>query len=406
MQYREKLSLLEKYIVSQCPLSVSEVEKATAEILVSFKAGKKVAVVGTRKIGKRGNKTVVQRGIIVPRGALSNEKIYGKIKVLDKNRKLKDLFENPSLIFKPYIKALVEQRLAEYGGDKKKALASLKKSPIYLDKNKTKVLEYATCFREEYVIKTVVDTEFEAKWTDDIVDGHIKEVLKNRLAKFHDNPKKAFADVKIGNDVLKWYQDEGLERPIRSVRSKTGLSAVVPNKNEGNGYVKPDNNHHIAIYRDKDGKLLEHICTFWHAVERKKYGFAPVIDDTNAVWDIVQFKDDYPQSFLNLLPPQDSKLVLSMQQNEMFILDMTTEEIKDAMESNEYNVISDHLYRVQKLTSKDYVFRHHLETTVKDGKELLDSKRYYSIRSFNRLFELNPTKVRVDYLGNILPLTQ
>ncbi len=45
-QYREKLNLLQKYIVSELPFTVKEVEENTAKILISFKAGKKVAVVG------------------------------------------------------------------------------------------------------------------------------------------------------------------------------------------------------------------------------------------------------------------------------------------------------------------------------------------------------------------------
>ncbi len=402
VQYREKLSLLEKYIISQCPASVSEVEDATAKILVSFKSGKRVAVIGTRKTGKRGNKCVVQRGIIVPRGALSEESVYGKIRTLEKRKEVKYLFEHPDLIFKPYVKSLVEQRLASCDNDTKKAIASLKKDPIYLDKEQTTELQYGTCFKEEYVIKYKVDTGFTK--IDKVIDNHIKEILQKRLVKFANDPKKAFKDVDDNGTILKWYEDEGLDRPIVSVRCRTGLSAVVPNNGAERGYVKPGNNHHVAIYTNKSGKAIEHICTFWHAVERKKYGFSPIIEKTNAVWDEILSKPEgsYPQSFLDLLPEADCELLFSMQQNEMFILGMTDEDLRLAFENQDYSTISDHLYRVQKIAKTNYVFRHHLETSIDDGKDAQQSKRFYLIASLSALFELNPTKVRIDYLGNII----
>jgi CRISPR-associated endonuclease Csn1 len=96
--------------------------------------------------------------IIVPRGALSEESVYGKIKLLDKNKPLKYLFENPNLIFKQYIKEKVEERIVAHSGQIKKALASLKMKPIYLDEEKTKILEYATCYKEEVVIKYPIES--------------------------------------------------------------------------------------------------------------------------------------------------------------------------------------------------------------------------------------------------------
>ncbi len=306
-QYKEKLSLLEKYIVLQCPMSVADVENEVAKILISFKSGKKVAVKGKRKIGKRGNKKVVQEGIVVPRGALSEESVYGKIKTIEKNKPVKYLFENPHLIFKPYIKAWVEQRLEKHENDVKKAIASLKKEPIYLDKEKTKILEYGTCFSEEYVIKYTVDTNFGK--VDKVVDESVKHILQERLKKFDNKPKEAFKDVQQGEKSLKWYEDEGLERPILSVRCFTGLSAVVPLKKDesGNdiGFVKPGNNHHIAIYSNKDGNKTEQVCTFWHAVERKKHSIPVIIKNTDDVWNKIweQPENTYPQSFLEQLPP-------------------------------------------------------------------------------------------------------
>ena len=408
-QYKEKLSLLEKYITLQCPIGVAEVEKAVADILISFKSGKKTAVFGKRKVGKRGNKKVVQTNIIVPRGALSEDSIYGKIKTAEKNKSLKYLFENPHLIVDPHIRSLVEERLVKFENDLKKALASLKKGPIYLDTEKSKVLESGACFKDEFVIKYPVDTKFNK--TDKVIDGKIKEILQMRLAKFGGNPKEAFKEVQKNEKTLRWYEDEGLERPIHSVRCFTGLSAVVPVKKDENGneigFVKPGNNHHIAIYTDKEGNMPEeYVCTFWHAVERKKYNIPVIIKDTNEIWDkILSSKEDtYPRSFLEQLPPANLKLKLSMQQNEMFILGMTEEDINVAIENRDYRQIGDYLYRMQKISTRNYMFRHHLETQIIDDDNSKKSRRYVNIRSIGALFSHNPFKVRIDCLGNIKPL--
>jgi CRISPR-associated endonuclease Csn1 len=404
--FNEKRSLLEKYIISEQPIAVADVENAVANILISFKSGKKVAVVGTRKAGKRGNKKVVQTGIIIPRGSLSEESVYGKIRTIDERKPLKYIFENSQLILKPLIKQLVDERINTHKGDIKKAIASLKKEPIYLDKQKEIVLEYASCYKTEYVIKYSVDINFNK--IDKVIDSKIKAVLQQRLDKFGGKAKEAFKDVQLSDkSIIKWYKDEGLDRPIKSVRCFTGLSAVVPVKKDEAGkdigFVKPGNNHHIAIYTDKDGNRIEHICTFWHAVERKKYGIPIIIKDASEVWDKIQMQPEgtYPESFLEKLPDVQLKLELSMQQNEMFILGMSNEDIQVAVETNDYKAISDKLYRVQKLAGTNYMFRHHLETQLIDDNNAQSSKRYINTRSLGSLFGLNPFRLKINRLGDI-----
>lgn len=412
IEFKEKLSLLEKYIISQQPIQVNDVEEAVSNILISFKAGKKVAVKGTRKVGKRGNKKVVQTDIIIPRGQLSEESVYGKIKSREERKPLKYLFENPNLIFKPNIRTLVEKRLSKFENDTKKALASLKKDPIYLDSEKNIVLEYGTCFKEEYVLKYNVDINFNK--TDKVIDTKIKEILQNRLDKFGGKAKEAFKDVQQSDKKqIKWYEDEGLERPIKSVRCFTGLSAVVPVKKDEQGkeigFVKPGNNHHIAIYEDKDENKFEHVCTFWHAVERKKYGIPVVIKNAAEVWDKIQLQPEgtYPESFLEKLPNVQWDLQLSMQQNEMYILGLSHEDIRIAIENKDYTTISNKLFRVQKMSIKpssgqiDIVFRHHLETQIIDDTNSKTSKRFINIQSLGALFGLNPFKLKINSLGDI-----
>jgi CRISPR-associated endonuclease Csn1 len=413
VEFNEKRSLLEKYIISERPISVEEVENAASNILISFKSGKKVAVWATRKVGKRGKKRIIQKGIVVPRGALSEESVYGRIKKQEENKAVKYLFENPTLIFNSTIKAKVEERLLMFDGDSKKAIASLKKVPIYLDNDKTVVLEKASCLKDEFVIKYPVDPNFNK--IDKVVDPKIQEILQVRLNKFGGKAKEAFKDVQLEDKrIIKWYEDERLERPIRSVRCYTGLSAVVPVKKDENGknigFVKPGNNHHIAIYSDEEGNRQEHVCTFWHAVERKKYSIPVIIKNSNEIWDQIQQLTDgtYPESFLEMLPKPNLRLLLSMQQNEMFVLGMPPDEITKAINEKEYKQISDKLYRMQKMSiipssgQINLVFRHHLETQLIDDENAKKSKRFYNIQSLGAFFALNPFKVRIDCLGNII----
>lgn len=404
IEHKEKLSTLEKYIIAMQPISVHEVQKAVSKILISYKSGKKVATKGTRKIGSSGHKRIVQNNIIVPRGPLSEESVYGKIKVLDKQKPIKYLFENPDLIVKQYIRELVKQRIESCDGDVKKALAQTKKDPIFLDIEKKIPLEHASCYKEEYVIKYPINSSFNK--VDKVIDSGMRDILVNRLKKFNNNPKEAFKDIVTEDkSTVPWFIDEGFKQPIYSVRCLTGLSAVVAilRDLEGKdiGFVKPANNHHIAIYYDQDDKLVEHTCTFWHAVERKKYGLPVVISNSNHAWESLQLNNmaDLPESFLNQLPPPGYRLKYSLQQNEMYVLGLPEEEVKSLIDKEDYSTLSNYLYRVQKISSKDYCFRHHLETQIVDNKEAILSNRYYRLNSLKAFEALYPYKIKVDILG-------
>lgn len=400
-EYNEKLTLLEKYLVLQQPFSPQQVKDELEKVLISFKPGKRVATKGSRKVNVNGKKQIAQKNIIVPRGPLSEESVYGKIKTIESNKPVKYLFENPHLIFKPYIKEKIEERIDAYNGDTKKALASLKKTPIYLNSEKTKVLEYGTCYKEEIVIKYPI-TSIKTKDLASIVDPKVREIIKKRLEQFKNKEKEAFKNLET-NPV--WYNKEK-KIPIKTVRCFTGLSAVEPAKKNDNGeaigFVKPGNNHHIAIYVDGNGNRREHLCSFWHAVERKKHLLPIIIKNPKDVWDkILVNKENYPNTFLEKLPNDGWIYEESMQQNEMFILKMTTEEFEKALAENNKSVLSKHLYRVQKMASSDYWFRHHLETELDDSKESRQANRFIRLNSVSAFIKENPIKVNVDILGNI-----
>lgn len=339
---RQRLTRLERYIKMQPHFTTAEVAKAVSGIAVSFKSGKRAASVGKRYIRKGGKRICIQQGIIIPRGALSEESVYGRIR------------------------------------DSKTG-------------------------KDEYVIKykvgaiTLKDVEY-------VVDKRIREILRDRLEQFGGKPEKAFAEPVLDHQG----------REIRSVRCYTGLNATVPLRYNEQGdpiaFVKPANNHHVAIYEDEKGKWQEHIVTFWHAVERKKYGLPTIITNPAEVWDRVT--DQMPESFQLQLPKSATwQFKFSMQQNEMFILGMEEELYQDAMHREDYALLSRYLYRVQKIAMNYYVFRHHLETTVDDKysgvkNEALSigMKKMIRVRSLKALQLQNPHKVLVNVTGKITEL--
>mgnify|MGYP002677819426 FL=1 len=391
----EEQMSLEKWTLAQAHFSVADVADHVADILVSFKSGKRVTTPGKRYVYKAGRRRIVQENILVPRGALSEESVYGRIKSIEEKVPVKKLFERVDDIVKPRIRRLIRERLEACGGDCSKAVSSLKKSPLYLDDENTIMLEYGSCFKPEYVIKYSLNS-IKAKDAVSIVDKHVREVVTERLASFGDDPKKAFAEP--------LYADKAGKIQIKTVRCYTGLSQVVPVKKDADGndigFVKPGNNHHIAIYKDADGKYQESIVTFCDAVERKKYGIPVVVRNPVEALDTIIDKN-VPEDLAGGLPSPEWTFVMSMQQNEMFVLGMGDDEFNDALAGMDYKSLGKHLYRVQKLATSDYFFRSQYETKLDDTKNALSMKKYYRTRSFKALFALNPRKVSISLLGEI-----
>ena len=338
---QRRLTRLERYIAKQPHFSTSEVAAAVENIAVSFKSGKRAACLGKRYVYRGGKRVCAQTGVLIPRGPLSEETVYGRI------------YKNG---------------------------------------------------KEEIVVKyplTEFNKKINPKKPEKIVDKNIREIVIQRLADYKTNLTAAFAEPLLDHQG----------RTIHSVRCYTGLNAAIPLRYNEQGepiaFVNPGSNHHVAIYEDKEGNLHEHIVTFWHAVERKKYGIPVIVTRPDEMWDSVT--KEMPETFLRQLPESAGwHFRFSMQQNEMFILGMPEEAYLDAMEAKDYARLCDHLYRVQKLSRNYYVFRHHLETSVDDkydGKtnESLSIKmgKMIRTRSLKALKGLNPHKVHVGVTGKI-----
>lgn len=399
--HKERLSQLDDYLRLQKPVTFDTkyLEKEADKILISFKAGKKVATITKFKATGKNKDT----GVIVPRGALHEQNVYGKIKVIEKDKSLKYLFENSEKIVDPKIKNLVETKLSENENNSKTAFSTLKKNPIYLNEEKTEVLKKASCYEYVTVRKYPLIT-IKASQADDIVDMKVRDLVKERLAQFNNKEKEAFKDIL-------WFNEEK-QIPIITVRlfarpDANNLQAIKKDENGKEiGFVVMGNNHHIAIYEDKDSKLIQNICTFWHAVERKKYNVPTVIKNSSAVWNELLNKE-LLESFLDKLPADKLNLKFSMQQNEMFILGLSQEEFDEAVKNNDKSLLSKHLYLVWSISNNDYWFRHHLETKNSELKSIptaKDSKRYFRFKSVGAIVGTNPIKVRLDHLGEIIKI--
>ena len=246
---------------------------------------------------------------------------------------------------------------------------------------------------------------------ESIVDKNIRERVKARIEQFGGKIGEALKDL---NDNPIW-ADDLCTIPIKTVRCFTGLksSAVTTLRVDENGrpisFVKPANNHHIAIYRDVDGNLHEHVVTFWTAVERIKNKVPVVIKSPVDVWDSLIDRDDLSEEFLSTLPDATWIFVESMQQNEMFIIGMSDDEYNDAKRNNDVATLCHHLYRVQKIASLYYVFRLHIETTVDDkynGEKnqnlSIRMGKFVRIQSLGGFKDSKLRKVKIDVLGNII----
>ena len=329
----EKLSLLENWLIRQPHFTTGEVMKHAEGILVSLRPGKRTISRG-RNIYKRSGKTDVQRGVLIPRGALSEETIYGVIRV--------------------------------DGEDKvvcKYPLQSLKLKDV------------------EYIVD---------------------EVLRDKVRKRIDQrgEKEAFADP--------LYFDEAQTQEVRSVRCFTGKdqAKLIPlrynDESEAVGFVAPGSNHHLALYRDVDGRLVESVVTFWQAISRIRYGLPAIVTHPREVIEQALSIPELPEEVLGALPKSRLRLMEVLRINDMFLIGMKDEEIKAAIEGEDYSTLSRHLYRVQKLSSMYYVFRYHLETEVKDEKNTSgEIPKFYRITSFSAYQRLNPRRVKIDLLGRI-----
>lgn len=375
-----------------------EAKRHLSKVLISIKAKNKVATQNVNKTKKAGgfNKKVQ----LTPRGQLHNETIYGSMQRYEsKLEKVGGTFDVAKIqtVASPIYREALMARLQQFGGDAKKAFTgknTLDKNPVFVDAMRTRQVPVSVKtvrLVSVYTVRKEISPDLKV---EKVVDPHIRALLQERLKSFGGDAKKAFSNLdenpiwlnKEKGICIKRVRITGVN-VATALHDKRDMQGRLLLDGEGNtmpvDYVSTSNNHHVAIFRDAEGNCQEHIVSFFEAMDRIRQGL-PVVDK--------DYNKDKGWAFL-----------FTMKQNEYFVFPDTQTgfdpQDMDLTNPANYELISPHLFRVQKLTTKYYVFRHHLETTVEDVNALRDVtwKRIQSLGSIDQI-----VKVRVNHIGQIV----
>lgn len=400
-----------------------EAKRQLEKILISNKAKNKVV---TRNINISKKKSGTNKAIqLTPRGQLHLETIYGSNKTpIIKEEKINASFDKlkiATICSKKYREAL-SNRLKQFTNDPKKAFTgknSLDKNPVWVDDRRTekvpekvKTLSYETI----YTIRKEITPDLKI---DKVVDNRIKSILQTRLAKYGGDTKAAFSNLdknpiwidKEKGISLKRVTITGINNAValHDKRDKDGkLILNKDGKTQPVDFVSTGNNHHVAIYRkpkvDKEGEQLygnggeplfdydEKVVSFYEATSLAVLGY-PIIDK--------EYMKDQGWQFL-----------FTMKQNEYFVFPRYDDNGNMIFNPHDYDeewyrnpenypIISPNLFRVQKIATHNYFFRHHLETTVEEPKEL-KGITYKPQLGLNGIVGI--LKVRVNHIGQIVSI--
>ena len=340
----DKLSLLERWLTQRPHFSVRTVSDKVAEILISYRPGKRAVTRGRniyrKKTADGREVTCVQRGVLVPRGELMEASLYGKILSQGRERIVKryPLHDLKGEVVDPRLRELI----AEYNQEITSKVKA-KGAPLYLDAAEKQEVRSVRCYVTQPSVAKAIPIRFDER----------------------------------GRAIT---------------------------------FVQSGSNHHLAIYRTPKGELVESIVSFWDAVNRARYGLPLIIKYPRKAMEQVIQRDDIPESVLRLLPPADYEFVGALQQNEMVVVGLPEEELRRAVDMQDYRTLSEHLYCLKGISSNDYEFYYHLDADETDSSKKKKKRvrntsgripRIYRIRGIGSLQKKNVHKVCVDLLGRI-----
>lgn len=401
----------------------AEAKRQLENILVSIKAKNKVVTRNVNVSKKRNgcNKKVQ----LTPRGQLHNESIYGSYKKVVVNiEKVNASFDAKKIasVTSPRYREALLARLESCGNDPKKAFTgknALDKNPLWLnDLHTDKVPEIVKTVTYEvaYTIRKPISSDLNV---DKVIDSHIKTILEERLKEYGGDAKQAFSNLeenpiwlnKEKGIALKRVTIDGGVAKVEALHDKKDKDGKIILDNNGNkqpvDFVSPNNNHHIAVYRkpklDKNNiqivgnngkpqyELDEIIVSFYEATSRADLGESIVDKD---------YRKDEGWQFLFTI--KQNELFVFPEYNEKGEMIFNPKEYDESWYKNpdNYSLISPHLFRVQKFSYKNYVFRHHLESTIDLSGYNLRGITWTDFRSSKGLDCI--VKVRVNHIGQIV----
>lgn len=230
---------------------------------------------------------------------------------------------------------------------------------------------------EAFHVRKAIDSLTTEKQLDKVVDESIKLLIRKRIQELGgfvkgNIPANTFFVVDengVKQPQIFLPNKNGAPVPVLKVRMKENIGGAEKLKDKVNQWVNPRNNHHVLIYKDEKGNLKEDVVTFWTVVERKRTA----------------------QSAYQL-PLGGKEMVTTLHINDMFLLGLNEEEIN--WENPDYEVLKEHLYRVQKTSQNDYSFRYALTSSVNNKSE---EKRM----GVKGVITNNAIKVKISVSGKI-----
>jgi CRISPR-associated endonuclease Csn1 len=343
------------------------------------------------------------------------ETIYGSRKQYAvKEEKVGTTFDEAKIltVSKPAYREALLKRLWENGNDPKKAFGGKNvpaKNPVFINATEQLPEKVKTVtFETVYTIRKEISPDLKL---EKVIDVGVRKISENRLEEFNGDAKKAFSNLEENPIWLNKEKGISIKRVTISGISNAESLHDKQDKDgnlilDENGHKQPvdfvntGNNHHVAIYRvpvlNKEGnheqdehgnkkyELQENVISFYEAVTRRNTGL-PIIDK--------EYKASEGWEFL-----------FSMKQNEYFVFTnektgFNPQEV-DLLNVENYALISPNLFRVQKFSYKNYVFRHNLETTVADFSSNLKGITWTDFRSSKGLDKI--VKVRINHIGQIV----
>lgn len=308
--------------------------KRKADALIVSHKQNDKVLVEVRKKVRKNGKTHISVGDAV-RGQLHKENVYGKRQAPHESTKGYHIRKNVADLKENQLNKIVDLEIRKIIINARKQESEIKKLIDSLEKQKKKAR---------------TDSE-ELELNENILE------LRDKI-----------------NLLYTLKNKNGEPVPIKKVRIREEMSNAKPLK-EDQHWVNPRNNHHVVIYEDENGVMKEDIQSFWEVVERQKQG-----------------QETYQ------LPPHDSKgkILYTLQENDMFLLGIDASAIKESF--GNLQLLSKHLYRVQKISKMNIMFRHHLASTLNEKNQELH------VQSLAKLKDLNPLKVMVTSSGKIQKL--
>jgi CRISPR-associated endonuclease Csn1 len=340
-------------------------------MLISFK--KPNGKVLSKKVNKIKTKQGLKEQVTwVPRGALHEDTIMGKIKRYEKvplNKK----FDRVEDVVSEGLKQVLKTRLEQFNNDPSLAFSNLDRNPILYGGIK---VENVVVWDYSFAKRIALSENLTSAQVEKIMDTKVKQLVQDRIAEAG-SIKAAFKQYSE-NPI---YLDAARKIPVWriSVFDEGSLQKV------RDGYVYLKGNHHAIIYTDGNGNFRDRVVSFWEAVEHAIHN----LRTTGSVYPLMDTSPD----------ENGWQVYTTLQINDLFVIGLDPTEV-DFFNPVNRKLIAKHTYRVQKLSKGDYNFRHQYETTL-ERKTDFAFKRIQTLKYFKGIH-----KVRISGTGNIISVDE